>query len=171
VALSCQLPLNLSRFNDFSLETAKIWVEKYQSFNMTPTLHKILIHGSEIIQNSVLPVGILSEEAAESRNKFFRNDRNQHARKISRVANLTDLFNRQLDTSDPFLSSLRVTERISRHKKKSLPEDVSKLLLENENSTTSEAEDETMTETNIEMQFFIDNLEVTEFENDDCNDL
>jgi hypothetical protein len=46
--------------------------DKFRQFNwyhMPPTLHKILIHGSKIINNFDMPIGILSEEAQEATNK------------------------------------------------------------------------------------------------------
>jgi len=39
---------------------------------MTPTMHKILIHGAIVIENAQLHIGKLSEEAAEARNKYVR---------------------------------------------------------------------------------------------------
>jgi hypothetical protein len=39
---------------------------------MPPTVHKLLIHGADIIENEVLPIGQLSEVAQEARNKDFK---------------------------------------------------------------------------------------------------
>jgi len=39
---------------------------------MTLTMHKILIHGAIVIENTLLPIGQLSEVAAEARNKYVR---------------------------------------------------------------------------------------------------
>lgn len=39
--------------------------------NMPHTLHKVLFHGQEITENSFFPVGTLSEEAQECRNKDY----------------------------------------------------------------------------------------------------
>ena len=97
---------------------------------MSVTLHKILVHGAEIVHNSVLPLGMMSEEAAESRNKIYRNDREFHARKMSRIANLTDIFHRALEGSDPVISSFYLSRRLnSRHHLK-LPSDAINLLVE-----------------------------------------
>ena len=49
---------------------------------MTPTMHKILIHGAIVIENALLPIGQLSEEAAEASNKYFRLYRQNFARKF-----------------------------------------------------------------------------------------
>lgn len=61
-------------------------------------------------------------------NKLYRNDRKSHARKCSRLENLTDIFNRALDSSDPLLSSLILKERERKYKKKKFPIEVIELL-------------------------------------------
>lgn len=53
---------------------------------MTPTMHKILVHAPTIIRHALLPIGQLSEEAAEARNKHFRQYRQNFARKFSRIS-------------------------------------------------------------------------------------
>lgn len=60
---------------------------------MPSSLHKLLIHGAEIIESAVLPIGMFSEEALEARNKDFRRYRECHTRKFSRVQTMTDLLN------------------------------------------------------------------------------
>lgn len=74
---------------------------------MTPTVHKILIHGPEIIKQALLPIGQLSEEAQESRNKDFKSYRERFSRKTSRTENLVDIINRLFISSDPFLTLMR----------------------------------------------------------------
>lgn len=74
---------------------------------MSPTLHKILIHGPTVIEKALLPIGALSEEAAESRNKHFRQYREKYSRKFCRVQCNLDIMNRLLLTSDAFLSCSR----------------------------------------------------------------
>lgn len=74
---------------------------------MPVTVHKILIHGKDIIDAAVLPIGMLSEEAEEARNKDYRNYRLMFSRKCSRTATNTDVFHRLLESSDPYISSLR----------------------------------------------------------------
>ena len=74
---------------------------------MSPTVLKVLIHGPQIIQHAELPIGILSEEAGEQRNKHFREFRQRFSRKFSRVDCNRDLLNRLLITSDPLISCLR----------------------------------------------------------------
>lgn len=74
---------------------------------MPVTVHKILMHGKEIIDAATLPIGMLSEEAEEARNKDYRRYRLMFSRKCNRMATNTDVFNRLLVSSDPFLSKIR----------------------------------------------------------------
>ncbi|XP_053952723.1 uncharacterized protein LOC128859715 [Anastrepha ludens] len=130
ISLSCHLPLDSSRFEEFCTSTAKLYVSLYSWYPMSQTVHKILIHSGEIIKNSILPVDMLGEEASEARNKDYKKFRLQHSRKHSRMANLEDLFCRAIDTSDPLLSSLRLKERLQQKVQLSLPKEVQLLLKE-----------------------------------------
>jgi hypothetical protein len=95
---------------------------------MPVTLHKILIHGEEIIKNSRLPLGMLSEQAGESRNKLYRRYRETHARKTSRKHNLIDVFNRSMDSSDPILSQYSLKTRQKNLLRQTLPSAAIQLL-------------------------------------------
>ena len=73
------------------------------------------MHRADILNFFNVPIGILSEEAGESRNKDVRNCREFHARKINRKATLRDQFNYLMVSSDPIISSCarKVTTRRS----------------------------------------------------------
>lgn len=86
---------------------------------MPSTVHKILMHGAEIISTSLLPVRMLGEEASEARNKDYKRYRKDHSRKHNRETNLEDTFYRIMDTSDPVVSSISLEKRIKN--KKQLP--------------------------------------------------
>lgn len=103
--------INLKKFQDFALTTAKLFVEKYPWYNMPPTVHKFLIHGPEIIKNALVPIGQLSEEAQEARNKEIKKFREGYSRKSSRTKTNEDVFNLLLISSDPLISSLRELPR------------------------------------------------------------
>jgi len=77
---------------------------------MSPTVHKVLVHGYIIIEKLIVPVGSLAESASEARHKLFKADRKDHARKCSRVDNMSDVFHRAMDSSDPLLSSFCSTK-------------------------------------------------------------
>lgn len=104
--LSCGYTINVEAFRQYLSETAKLYVELYPWYYMPPSLHKILIHGADIIQQFSLPIGMISEEALESRNKDFRNVREFHTRKISREKTMQDLFQSLIVSSDPIISSI-----------------------------------------------------------------
>ena len=78
---------------------------------MPPTLHRLLIHSAEVVEQCLLPIGMMSEEAAEARHKDLRLFRLHHTRKDSRLHTMSDLFGRLLVTSDPLINSLRQEER------------------------------------------------------------
>ena len=78
--------------------------EIIRNTNETPTMHKKLIHGDVIIKHALLPIGQLSEEATEARNKHFRNYRQNFARKFSRESCHSDIFNQLRRSSDSLLS-------------------------------------------------------------------
>ena len=64
--------INIEKYSKYATDTAEMYVQLYPWHPVTPTMHKILIHGAIVIENALLPVGQLSEEAAEARNKYFR---------------------------------------------------------------------------------------------------
>lgn len=75
VALSSGFEIDPEKFQQFCSNLAEKYVEKYEWFHKSVTLHKILSHGSQIIKSSPLPIDMLSEQASESRNKFRRCDK------------------------------------------------------------------------------------------------
>jgi hypothetical protein len=60
-----------------------------------------------MINFALLPIGQLSEEAQEARNKDLKQFREHHSTKTSRISTHEDLLNRFLISSDPLISSLR----------------------------------------------------------------
>ncbi|CAG4957690.1 unnamed protein product [Colias eurytheme] len=45
------------KYERYALETARIYVNLYDWHPMTPTMHKILVHGAVIIEKALLPIG------------------------------------------------------------------------------------------------------------------
>lgn len=100
--------IDVIKFKDFARKTAEKYVELYDWFYMPSTVHKLLIHGADIIErNDIVPIGILSEEASESRNKDFRKFREHHSQKRSRQHSNQDILNMLVVSSDPLLSAQR----------------------------------------------------------------
>lgn len=127
IALSSHLPIDSTQFDKLCFATAKLYVDQYNWFPMPATLHKILIHGADIINTSILPTGMLGEKGPESRNRNYKNYREFHSRKLSRTTNLQDVFYRAMDTSDPIISTITLNTRFS-HRKLPLPKEVKDLL-------------------------------------------
>lgn len=112
--ISSNHEIDIEKYDKYAFDTAKLYVELYGWHPMTPTMHKILVHGGQIIKKSLLPIGQLSEEAAEARNKHFRSYRLNFARKFSREECNLDIYNRLLLSSDPLISCMRQIKRPSR---------------------------------------------------------
>lgn len=120
--------INSQKYDAYAFDTAKLYVEKYGWHPMTPTMHKILIHGAAIIENSILPIGQLSEEAQEARNKHFRKYRENFARKFSREECNRDIYHRLLLSSDPLISLSFMTKNTSKIHKTFCPETINMLI-------------------------------------------
>ena len=80
----------------------------YGWYYVPSSVHKILLHGENIIKHfAVLPIAQLSEDAQESRNKDYKKFRLYHARKCSRSDTSEDVFHTLLNTSDPYITNIR----------------------------------------------------------------
>ena len=105
--LSYGREIDAIQFRKYSIETAELYVRHYSWYYMPQSLHKILIHGADVIQQFNLPIGSLSKEAQEARNKEFRKYREEFTRKSLRINADKDIMIRLLCSSDPFISCLR----------------------------------------------------------------
>lgn len=117
--------INITEFNTYCLDTANIYVQKYNWYYMPQSVHKLLIHGGDIISEALLPIGMLSEEVQEARNKDYKNYREHHTRKFSRSDTMSDLINLLLISSDPVISRIRLKRQ---KKNTSISPDVLRLL-------------------------------------------
>lgn len=108
-------PIDEEKFKKFCYETADLYVYQYSWCYMPSSLHKVLIHGAAIIQSATLPIGQLSEEAAEAKNKYFKIFRKDSSRKCSRTATNEDVLHSLLISSDPYLATLRHKFKQSKH--------------------------------------------------------
>lgn len=59
------------KYDLYAKDTAKLYVELYNWYRMPPNIHKMLIHGENSIRINLFPIGMLSEEAQEARNKDY----------------------------------------------------------------------------------------------------
>lgn len=95
---------------------------------MPPTIHKILHHGYQIIQAMPLPVGLFTEQSAESQNKCYRFIREFLTRKSSRENTMDDLMSRLFVASDPIVAQQNVTNKSYSRKKDVYPQEVMDML-------------------------------------------
>lgn len=102
--ISCKNFIRTTEFQKLCSDTYRLLLTKYKWVHVCPTVHKILAHSAEVAESLPLPLGMFGEEGSESCNKIYRNDREDHARKTSRSDNIKDVFNRAMDTSDPFIA-------------------------------------------------------------------
>jgi len=76
---------------------------------MHSSVHKLLFHGADIIEHAIVPIGQLSKEVHETRNKDFKKYRQFNSRKCSRKFTSENVLNNLLLSSDPHLSMIRPT--------------------------------------------------------------
>lgn len=76
--------INVEAFRKYCLDTAKLYLQHYKWYRMPSSVHRVLIHGADIIAAAKAPVGTLSEEPQESRNKDIKTFREFRSRKFSR---------------------------------------------------------------------------------------
>lgn len=100
--------INVNAFDSYAKKTAVLYVELYPWYYMAATVHKILIHGADVIRFAIVPIGQLSEEVQESRHKEVRRYRECNTRKMSRTKTNEDLMHSLLISSDPLITSKRM---------------------------------------------------------------
>lgn len=105
--INCKEMINGAKFSEYASKTAQLLTGLYPQKKLTPTVHRILAHGKDLIEYQCLPIGELSEEAQECKNKDYRRFRYNNTFKISRVRQNEDLFNMLAASSDPLIASLR----------------------------------------------------------------
>lgn len=99
--------IKIFEFKEYCWQTAILCVELYGWYKMSATVHKLLIHGADIIKSLPLPVGQLSEDVLEASHKFYKKTRLFHSRKTSRENTNTDIVHYMLISSDPIISAKR----------------------------------------------------------------
>lgn len=70
--MACGRKINPSAFGAYCEETARLCIKKYDWYYMPASVHKVLIHGSAVINYCLVPIGQLSEEAQEAKNKEWK---------------------------------------------------------------------------------------------------
>lgn len=126
-AISSGYHIDAVKFHEYAQATMQLYLDLYSWYYMPSSIHKVLMHGAAIIESfGLIPIGQLSEEAAEARNKDFRRYRQHHSRKCSRKATNEDILNNLLTSSDPLISTKR---HKLRRKHKTLSREAQSLLI------------------------------------------
>jgi hypothetical protein len=60
IAINTSQEIDAEKFGEYAFDTAKLLVDNYSWWPMSPTVHKVLIHGQDIIHYGILPVGMLT---------------------------------------------------------------------------------------------------------------
>jgi len=78
--ISCGEKIDLVKFKEHCIDTAKKCATFYSWYKMPPSIHKVLIHGCDIMKALNAPMIWFSEEPQEANNKVFRKARSEHSR-------------------------------------------------------------------------------------------
>ena len=105
-------------------------------YSIPPTLHRVLVHGKDIIKATPVAIGATSEEGSEANAKFARKFLKHHTRKSSHKDTMYDLFHPLVDISDPFVvaQSFFANEKQIR----TIPPDMALLIADSEENNQSE---------------------------------
>lgn len=155
-ALNSSFDINPEKYKAYALATAQLYVSKYQWYYMPLSVHKMLLHGAEVIEELCIPVGQSSEEGMEGKHKDLRRVRLHHTCKTSRVRINEDLIHWLLIMSDPIIASQREVKRANR---KPLHPDVIELLQEPNIYNESDSDHEVTGDDNIGGAAFTDDSE------------
>ena len=127
IAISSQRVINPAKYQEFCHSIFLRYVQLYPWFYLPASIHKLLIHGADIIRTSVLTVGVLGESGGESRNKTYKLYKERNSRKCDRRKENQDVFYRALDTSNPALYKQQLSNAAKRKKTEVFPREVAAL--------------------------------------------
>ncbi|GFY66303.1 dna-mediated transposase, partial [Trichonephila inaurata madagascariensis] len=101
---ACGHEIDAQKFKEFCLAATEVYVALYLWYNMPQSLHKVLIHGGLLVHDSILPIGQMSEEAIEARNKDSKYLYEHHSHKFNRKQSIEDMIQMLLVSSDPYIT-------------------------------------------------------------------
>lgn len=130
--LSSEYEINTEEFGLYCQTTSELFNALYHWFNMPLVIHKLLHHGAQVIQETILPIGMMSEEAQKARNKGYKPFFLRHAKKESKENAMLDVMKYLMVTGDPIMSVNSLGLRKARQCWKSIAE-VTKLLRDPKN--------------------------------------
>ena len=124
----CKAYLKINKVEKVCLETYNMYYELYPWIHISPTVHKLLIHGCQIAKKFPLPMAYFAEDAGESWHKHYRKNMVIHARQNSKINRLGDVFDRAIYLTDPMISL--ISGRKNMTKIITLPASVQEYILE-----------------------------------------
>ena len=92
--LSCKHPIDPDKLEIYCKDTFKTYVTHFKWYPMPAAVHKMIVHSHQVVRDKPVPIGLLSEEAQESRNKDVKNFREHFTRKYSRKVTNEDVMRR-----------------------------------------------------------------------------
>ena len=117
-AISSQQCIDVDRLQTLCTEASLLIARSWPWAKINHTLHGVLHHAPELIQcNEGFGLGALSEEGLESTNKHVRRYLEVLARKTSSTDELSDVFSRLLERSNPVIANERQKLRKKKTKK------------------------------------------------------
>ena len=119
---------DLQKLDQYCWATMELLSSLYPWYYTPQAVHKILVHSTQVMQIKNLPIGALSEEAQESRNKDVKNYTQFFSLKTNRQHTNRDVMRRLLFGSDPEVSSLRRSSGM--FKEEELPQEAKEMMLD-----------------------------------------
>ena len=131
ICVSSRYKIDPVAYDRVALRAFQSYIRSYAWYNLSPTLHRLLIHGGEIARHLPVPTGLLTEEGLEKKHSDVKKGRRDHCRTTNRHDNMSDMLHRALDMSDPVLACLAM-ERASKYNRYHvLPADAREILIMN----------------------------------------
>ena len=152
--LSCGKSICSIQFGKFCEETLEQYMIDAGWYSLPPTLHRVLVHGEDIIKATPVAIGTTSEEGSEANAKFARKFLKHHTRKSSHKDTMFDLFHRLLDISDPFVVSQSFVANEKQIRK--IPADMALLISESRENNTQSQLNVSICDMSFSDQSFID---------------
>ena len=129
LTLNSGYSINSVRYKEYAIETAKYYCNLYGDWYLMPvSMHKMLIHGSDIIDAVPITIGHSSEEGLEATHKTIRKIKEEKTCKKSKQRVNEDLIHWFLVASDPIIASFNKKSKLK--DKNPLPSEVLSLLKE-----------------------------------------
>jgi hypothetical protein len=143
ILLACPYEVDPEKFQALCDRFKEVFFDPQNNvswYKLPPTVHKVLFHGAAILRKSPVPVGLLSEECSEANNKCMRRFQEHHARQTSKKNNLSDIFFRLMDKSDPIILSEAAPKLLAKRRPEPLPIEVLECLANPEDRIVSNNE-------------------------------